>query len=51
MNAYEKVAANLDTFAKDCAVTVALKISDDSCIGTDGYYIGLLVKINRPMVI
>ncbi len=31
MNAYEKVAANLDTFAKDCAVTVALKISDDSC--------------------
>ena len=31
MNPYEKVAANLDTFAKDCAVTVALKISDDSC--------------------
>lgn len=30
-NPYEKVAANLDTFAKDCAVTVALKISDDSC--------------------
>lgn len=31
MNPYEKVAANLDTFARDCAVTVALKISDDSC--------------------
>ncbi|MDP3300430.1 MAG: hypothetical protein Q8S36_00505 [Sulfuricurvum sp.] len=31
MSPYEKVAANLDTFAKDCAVTVALKISDDSC--------------------
>lgn len=30
-NQYEKVADNLDTFAKDCAVTVALKISDDSC--------------------
>lgn len=28
---YEKVAANLDTFARDCSVTVALKISDDSC--------------------
>lgn len=31
MTPYEMVAANLDTFAKDCAVTVALKISDDSC--------------------
>jgi len=31
MNPYEKVAAHLDTFARDCAVTVALKISDDSC--------------------
>lgn len=31
MSPYEKVAANLDTFARDCAVTVALKISDDSC--------------------
>jgi ABC-type dipeptide/oligopeptide/nickel transport system ATPase component len=31
MSPYEKVAASLDIFAKDCAVTVALKISDDSC--------------------
>lgn len=31
MAPYEKVAANLDTFARDCSVTVALKISDDSC--------------------
>ncbi len=31
MNPYEKVAASLDGFARDCAVTVALKISDDSC--------------------
>jgi len=27
----EKVANDLDTFARDCAVTVALKITDDSC--------------------
>ena len=27
----EKVAGELDLFARDCAVTVALKISDDSC--------------------
>jgi len=25
------VAANLDSFEKDCAITVALKITDDSC--------------------
>lgn len=31
MNPYKIVADNLDTFAKDCAVTVALKISYDSC--------------------
>jgi hypothetical protein len=31
MNPIAKVAARLDTFARDCAVTVALKISDDSC--------------------
>lgn len=27
----QKVAEGLDTFGRDCAVTVALKISDDSC--------------------
>jgi hypothetical protein len=27
----QKVAEGLDTFGCDCAVTVALKISDDSC--------------------
>lgn len=31
MNPYTKVAADLDTFGRDCAVTVALKITDDSC--------------------
>jgi len=31
MSPIEKVAARLDTFSRDCAVTVALKISDDSC--------------------
>ena len=31
MTPIAKVAARLDTFARDCAVTVALKISDDSC--------------------
>lgn len=31
MNPINKVAARLDTFGRDCAVTVALKISDDSC--------------------
>jgi len=31
MNPITKVAARLDTFSRDCAVTVALKISDDSC--------------------
>lgn len=31
MNPFAKVAADLDTFARDCAVTVALKITDDSC--------------------
>jgi hypothetical protein len=31
MNPINKVAARLDTFSRDCAVTVALKISDDSC--------------------
>lgn len=31
MNPITKVARRLDTFGKDCAVTVALKISDDSC--------------------
>jgi hypothetical protein len=31
MKPIEKVAAELDTFARDCAVTVALKITDDSC--------------------
>ena len=31
MRPIEKVAAELDTFGRDCAVTVALKISDDSC--------------------
>jgi hypothetical protein len=25
------VAANLDSFERDCAITVALKITDDSC--------------------
>lgn len=29
--AFALVAQKLDTFARDCAVTVALKISDDSC--------------------
>lgn len=27
----EKVAHDLELFARDCAVTVALKITDDSC--------------------
>ncbi|MCX6074877.1 MAG: hypothetical protein NTY39_11190 [Campylobacterales bacterium] len=31
MSPIEKVATSLDTFGRDCAVTVALKISDDSC--------------------
>jgi hypothetical protein len=31
MNPFVKVAAGLDTFERDCAVTVALKITDDSC--------------------
>lgn len=31
MEPIAKVAAALDTFSRDCAVTVALKISDDSC--------------------
>lgn len=31
MNPIAKVAAGLDAFASDCAVTVALKIVDDSC--------------------
>jgi len=31
MNPITKVARRLDTFGKDCTVTVALKISDDSC--------------------
>lgn len=31
MEPIAKVAAGLDTFSRDCAVTVALKISDDSC--------------------
>lgn len=31
MKPIEKVARELDTFARDCAVTVALKITDDSC--------------------
>lgn len=31
MTPIEKVANDLDTFGRDCAVTVALKITDDSC--------------------
>jgi len=31
MTPIEKVAHDLDAFARDCAVTVALKITDDSC--------------------
>lgn len=31
MNPIAKVASDLDPFACDCAVTVALKITDDSC--------------------
>ncbi|MFY9141986.1 hypothetical protein [Sulfuricurvum sp.] len=31
MNPFAKVAADLDPFGLDCAVTVALKITDDSC--------------------
>src|SRR5512142_3514307 len=31
MNPFAQVAEDLDTFARDCAVTVALKITDDSC--------------------
>lgn len=31
MKPIEKVASDLDTFARDCAVTVALKITDDTC--------------------
>lgn len=31
MTPIEKVANDLDIFGRDCAVTVALKITDDSC--------------------
>ena len=31
MDPFAKVAADLDQFGCDCAVTVALKITDDSC--------------------
>lgn len=31
MSTFSTVASSLDTFSRDCAVTVALKISDDSC--------------------
>lgn len=31
MTAIAKVSADLDTFGRDCAVTVALKITDNSC--------------------
>ncbi len=31
MNPFVEVATKLDTFGRDCAITVALKISDDSC--------------------
>ncbi len=31
MSTFAKIAEKLDTFGRDCAVTVALKISDDSC--------------------
>lgn len=31
MSTFATVASSLDTFSRDCAVTVALKISDDSC--------------------
>lgn len=31
MNPIGRVAAALESFERDCAVTVALKISDDSC--------------------
>lgn len=31
MDPVTKIAAGLDPFGRDCAVTVALKITDDSC--------------------
>lgn len=31
LNKIGVVALNLDSFSRDCAITVALKISDDSC--------------------
>ena len=31
MSSFVEIAEKLDTFNRDCAVTVALKISDDSC--------------------
>lgn len=31
MNRIKAVAASLDGFERDCAITVALKITDDSC--------------------
>ncbi|MDD5052980.1 MAG: hypothetical protein PHO27_09655 [Sulfuricurvum sp.] len=31
MSSIAKVAGSLDVFSRDCAVTVALKITDDSC--------------------
>ena len=31
MTHYAKVASSLDTFHRDCTVTVALKITDNSC--------------------
>lgn len=31
MSTFAQIAEKLDTFHRDCAITVALKISDDSC--------------------
>lgn len=48
MNPFRKIAEGLDTFNRDCAVTVALKISDDSCkMDDDGR--GLFISLYEAL--
>lgn len=48
MNPFSKIADKLDTFQRDCAVTVALKISDDSCkMDDDGR--GLFISLHDAL--
>ncbi|MDD5212743.1 MAG: hypothetical protein PHV62_10040, partial [Sulfuricurvum sp.] len=48
MNSFASIAEKLDTFARDCAVTVALKISDDSC-KMDDYGRGLFISLYNAL--